>query len=158
MLRGFKNFVMRGDIVTVAVGLIIALALSTLIKAFTDFIINPIIARAQGGHSMGLGWQLGRPGNKNTYLDLGSFLSAAVYFLIFMAVVYFLIVVPYKHVQGRRGVVVFAEPAALKTCPACLSEDLPAAAHKCRYCATDQPPAAPAAGGPVPGGPVPGGR
>jgi hypothetical protein len=55
MLKGFKNFLMRGDIVVVAVGLIIALALSTLIKAFTDNVINPIITRAQGGHSVGLG-------------------------------------------------------------------------------------------------------
>lgn len=140
MFKGFKNFVMRGDIVTVAVGLIIALAMSTLIKAFTDFVINPIITRAQGGHSMGLGWQLGRTGNRATYLDLGSFLSALVYFLIFMAVVYFLIVVPYKHVQARRGLVVFAEPGPLKVCPACLSEDLPERARKCLHCGTDQPP------------------
>ncbi|MGK5729863.1 MscL family protein [Streptomyces sp. URMC 124] len=152
MLKGFKSFVMRGDIVVVAVGLIIALALSTLIKAFTDFIVNPVIARAQGGHSMGLGWQLGRPGNKNTYLDLGSFLSAVVYFLIFMAVVYFFIVVPYRHVQGRRGVAAFGEPGPLKTCPACLSEDLPAAALKCRYCGSEQPPSAAPAGRPAPGG------
>ncbi|MHA7958601.1 large conductance mechanosensitive channel protein MscL [Streptomyces sp. L500] len=139
MLKGFKNFVMRGDIVTVAVGLIIALALSTLIKAFTDFVINPVIARLQGGHGLGLGWQLGRAGNRATYLDVGSFLSAVIYFIIFMAVVYFFIVVPYKHVQARRGVVVFEEPGRLKTCLACLSEDLPAAAGKCRYCGTDQP-------------------
>ncbi|ARZ71401.1 mechanosensitive ion channel protein MscL [Streptomyces albireticuli] len=144
MLKGFKNFVMRGDIVTVAVGLVIALALSTLIKAFTDFVINPIITRAQGGRSMGLGWQLGKPGNRSTYLDLGSFLSAVIYFLIFMAVVYFCVVMPYKHVQARRGQVVFEEPGALKTCPACLSEDLPEAASKCLHCASDQPPAGPA--------------
>ncbi|MCD9145802.1 large conductance mechanosensitive channel protein MscL [Streptomyces albireticuli] len=144
MLKGFKNFVMRGDIVTVAVGLIIALAFSTLIKAFTDFVVNPVITRLQGGRSMGLGWQLGRPGNRSTYLDLGSFLSAVIYFLIFMAVVYFFIVVPYKHVQARRGQVVFDEPGPLKTCPACLSEDLPEAASKCLHCASEQPPVSPA--------------
>ncbi|MCC3772613.1 MscL family protein [Streptomyces sp. UNOC14_S4] len=138
MIKGFKNFIMRGDIVTVAVGLIIALAFSTLIKAFTDFVVNPIIARLQGGRSLGLGWQLGRTGNKATYLDLGSFISALIYFVIFMAVVYFLIVVPYKHVQARRGITAFSEPGPLKTCPACLSEDLPEAAWKCRYCGTEQ--------------------
>ncbi|MFI0741811.1 MscL family protein [Streptomyces sp. NPDC021100] len=143
MLKGFKNFVMRGDIVVVAVGLIIALALSTLIKAFTDFVINPIIASLQGGRSLGLGWQLGRAGNKATYLDLGAFISAAVYFLIFMAVVYFFIVLPYRHVQARRGVVVFDEPGPLRICPSCLSEDLPAAATRCRHCCADLP----AAGG-----------
>ncbi|MFI1258078.1 MscL family protein [Streptomyces netropsis] len=142
MLKGLKNFVMRGDIVTVAVALIIALALSTLIKAFTDFVVNPVITRAQGGRSVGLGWQLGRAGNRSTYLDAGAFLSAVLYFLIFMAVVYFFIVVPYKHIQARRGVVVFEEQGPLKTCPACLSEDLPEAAYKCRHCGTEQPPAA----------------
>lgn len=140
MLKGFKNFLMRGDIVVVAVGLIVALAFSTLIKAFTDSVINPIIARAQGGRSVGLGWQLGQAGNKSTYLDIGSFISAVIYFIIFMAVVYFLIVVPYKRYSVRHGVPAFEKPGPVKTCPACLSEDLPAAAVKCRHCGIEQPP------------------
>jgi large conductance mechanosensitive channel len=140
MLRGFKNFLMRGDIVVVAVGLIVALAFSTLIKAFTDNVINPLIARAQGGRTFGLGWQLGRPGNRATFLDIGSFISALIYFIIFMAVVYFLIVVPYKSIQARRGITAFEAPGVVKTCPACLSDDIPAAAGKCRYCGTEQPP------------------
>ncbi|MCW7940714.1 mechanosensitive ion channel protein MscL [Streptomyces hygroscopicus] len=138
MLRGFKNFLMRGDVIVVAVGLIVALALSTLIKAFTDNVINPVIASAQGGMSPGLGWQLGRPGNPATYLNIGAFISALIYFVVFMAVVYFLIVVPYKHIQARRGVTVFGDPTPAKTCPACVSEDLPEAATKCRYCGTAQ--------------------
>lgn len=117
MLRGFKNFLMRGDVIVVAIGLIVALAFSTLIKAFTDYVINPIIARAQGGVSPGLGWQLGRPGNNATYLNIGAFISALIYFLIFMAVVYFLIVVPYKRTQARRGLSVFGDPQPARTCP-----------------------------------------
>ncbi|MES4906217.1 MULTISPECIES: MscL family protein [unclassified Streptomyces] len=139
MFKGFKSFLMRGDIIMVAVGLIIALAFSTLILAFTDNVINPIIARAQGGKSAGLGWQLGQAGNKSTYLNLGSFISALIYFVIFMAVVYFLIVLPYKAFQARRGVTVFGDPAPVKTCPACLSADIPMEASKCRYCGTEQP-------------------
>lgn len=109
MLKGFKNFLMRGDVIMAAVGLIIALAFSTLILAFTDNVINPIIARAQGGKSAGLGWQLGQAGNKATYLNAGSFISALIYFVIFMAVVYFVIVLPYKAIQARRGVTVFGD-------------------------------------------------
>ncbi|GAA3378522.1 hypothetical protein GCM10020367_58360 [Streptomyces sannanensis] len=139
MLKGFKNFLMRGDVVVVAVGLIIALAFSTLIKAFTDSVVNPIITRAQGGHSVGLGWQLGDAGNTATYLDVGQFLSALIYFVIFMAVVYFLIVAPYKFFQARRGIVVFDDPKPVRACPACLADDIPASASKCRYCGTDQP-------------------
>jgi large conductance mechanosensitive channel len=139
MIKGFKNFLLRGDVVVVAIGLIVALAFSTLIKAFTDFVINPLIARAQGSHSVGLGVQLGQSGNKSTFLDLGSFISAVIYFIVFMAVVYFAIVVPYKIISARRGQIVFGDPAPTKACPACLSDDLPTAATKCKYCGTDQP-------------------
>ena len=138
-MKGFKNFLMRGDVIVVAVGLAVALAFSTLITAFTTDIINPIVARFQGRKSMGLGVQLGQAGNAKTFLDFGTFISAVIYFVIFIAVVYFLIVVPYKHVQARRGQVVFGDPPPVKTCPACLSSDLPAAASKCKYCGTDQP-------------------
>ena len=129
--------------IVIAVGLIVALAFSTLIGAFTTNVIDPIIARAEGSHSIGLGWQLGSAGNKTTFLNIGSFISAAIYFVIFIAVVYFVIVVPYKVISARRGVSVFGDPPAVKTCPACLSDDLPAAAAKCKYCASDQPLAAP---------------
>ncbi|HEY0718494.1 MAG TPA: MscL family protein [Streptosporangiaceae bacterium] len=139
MIKGFKNFLMRGDVVVVAVGLVIALALSTLVSAFTTNIINPLITRAQGGKSVGLGVQLGSANNKATLVNFGAFISAIIYFVIFMAVVYFLIVVPYRTVQKRRGVTVFGAPPPVKTCPACLSADLPVAATRCKYCGIDLP-------------------
>jgi large conductance mechanosensitive channel len=139
MLTGFKNFLMRGDVIVIAVGLVVALAFSGLITAFTTNIINPIVARFQGGSSNGLGVQLGSANNPKTFVDFGAFISAIIYFAIFIAVVYFLIVVPYKAVQARRGQVVFGDAPPVKTCPACLSSDLPAAATKCKYCGTNQP-------------------
>jgi large conductance mechanosensitive channel len=139
MIKGFKNFLMRGDVVVIAIGLMVALAFSTLIKAFTDSLVNPILNRLQGGGGIGLGIQLGDKDNTKTFLDIGAFISAAIYFAVFMAVLYFFIVVPYKTIMARRGETVFGEPAPVKTCPACLSEDLPAAASKCRYCGSDQP-------------------
>jgi large conductance mechanosensitive channel len=145
-MRGFRNFLLRGDVIVVAIGLIVALAFSTLVSAFTTNVITPIIARAEGQHSLGLGWQLGSSGNTTTFLNIGSFISAVIYFVIFMAVLYFVLVMPYKAISARRGVTVFGDPPAVKTCPACLSSDLPAAATKCKYCGTDQPgPTAPAA-------------
>ncbi len=138
-MRGFKNFLMRGDVIVVAVGLVVALAFSGLIAAFTTDIISPIIARLQGGKSIGLGVQLGSDHNPKTFVDFGSFITSIIYFVIFVAVVYFVIVVPYKHVQARRGQTVFGDPTPVKTCPACLSSDLPAAASKCKYCGTEQP-------------------
>nr|WP_268811721.1 MscL family protein [Mycobacterium kyorinense] len=141
VLKGFRDFVMRGDVITVAVGLVVALAFSNLVKAFTDSVINPLVAAVQPGTKFGLGWQLGDAGNKATFVDMGAFISAIIYFIVFMAVVYFLIVLPYRHIQKRRGVTVFGEEPATKACPACMS-DIPEAAKKCKYCASDQPAAA----------------
>jgi large conductance mechanosensitive channel len=139
VFKGFRNFLMRGDIVTVAVGLAVALAFSALIAAFTVDIIKPIVARAQGSHSVGLGIQLGQDHNPSTFINFGALISSIIYFAIFMAVVYFVIVVPYRHIQAGRGQTVFGDPAPVKTCPYCLSSDLPAAASKCRYCGSEQP-------------------
>jgi large conductance mechanosensitive channel len=130
---------MRGDVVVVAVALATALAFSTLIKSFTDTIVNPIVNRFQGGGGIGLGIQLGDTNNPKTFIDIGAFISAAIYFIVFMLVLYFAIVLPYKTIMARRGQTVFGEPADVKTCPACLSDDIPAAASKCKYCGTDQP-------------------
>lgn len=140
MLKGFRNFLLQGNVVVIAVGLILALAFSMLIAAFTTNIIDPLISRVQGKHSFGLGVQLGQPGNESTFMNFGAFISAIIYFVIFIAVVYFLIVVPFRTVQARRGVSVFGDPAPVKTCPACLSDDLPVGASKCKYCGTEQPP------------------
>ena len=98
LLQGFKNFLMQGDIVIVAVGLVIALAFSNLIGAFTDNIITPLV-NAIGGGSSGLGFHV-----NGQLVNFGAFISAVVYFVIFMAVIYFVIVVPYRLVQKRRGV------------------------------------------------------
>jgi large conductance mechanosensitive channel len=138
-MRGFKNFLLRGDVIVIAVGLVVALAFSMLIAAFTSDIINPIVTRLQGGKSIGLGVQLGSDHNPKTFVDFGSFITSIIYFVIFIAVVYFVIVVPYKHVQARRGQTVFGDPSPVKTCPFCLSSDLPAAASKCKYCGSEQP-------------------
>ncbi len=139
MPKGFRNFLLRGDVVVVAIGLVVALAFSTLIVSFTTNIIDPIVNRAQGKVGVGLGVQLGASGNQHTFIDFGAFISSIVYFFVFMVVIYFVLVLPYKRIAARQGRTVFGDPAPTKTCPACLSDDLPAAAATCRYCGTDQP-------------------
>jgi large conductance mechanosensitive channel len=131
MLRGFKNFLMQGDLVVVAVGLSIALAFSTLVKAFADSVITPLVRAAGGGGAEGLAFTV-----RGQFVDLNSLISAVVYFVVFVTVVYFAIVVPYRSYQRKRGVAVFTEPPPTKACPACLSDGLPLEATKCRYCAT----------------------
>ena len=134
MLKGFRNFLMRGDVIIVAVGLAIALAFSTLIAAFTTYIVNPLISAAGGGKKIGLGVYLTSPHKKSTFLDIGQVISAIIYFIIFVAVIYFLIVMPYKAIMKRRGKTVFGDPAPTATCPArraagCISPGAALAAH-----------------------------
>ncbi len=130
-MKGFKNFLMQGDLIVIAVGLVVALAFSTLIKSFTDSIITPLVNAAQGGNgaSSGLGWTI-----NGQRILLGSFISAIIYFVIFMAVIYLVLVVPYRAYMKRRGSSVFGPPGETKKCPQCLSDDLPVAALKCRHC------------------------
>src|ERR1035438_1503389 len=93
-MKGFKNFLMQGELVVIAV------AFNTLIKAFSDNIITPVINSFAGGGSSGkgLGWTL-----NGQRINMGAFISAIVYFVVFMAVVYFVIVVPYRTYMQRRG-------------------------------------------------------
>jgi large conductance mechanosensitive channel len=86
-MRGFKNFLMRGDVIVVAVGLVIALAFSGLITAFTTDIIYPIVAAAGGSTGNGLGFYVSDH-NAKTFVDIGAFISEIIFFVIFMAVVY----------------------------------------------------------------------
>src|SRR5690242_2558019 len=69
-LQGFKNFLMQGDIIVIAVGLVIALAFSTLIKAFTDSVITPLVNAAGGGGTNGLGVRV-----RGQLVDFGAFVS-----------------------------------------------------------------------------------
>jgi large conductance mechanosensitive channel len=139
VLKGFKNFLMQGELIVIAVGLVVALAFSTLIKAFTDSIITPLVNAAGGGGAAGkgLGWTV-----NGQRIDVGAFIAAIIYFLIFMAVIYFLIVVPYRAYMRRRGQEVFAEAPQTRKCPTCLSPDIPVTATRCRYCACELAPSA----------------
>ncbi len=134
MVKGFKNFLMQGDLIVIAVGLVISLGFSTLIKAFTDSIITPLINAVAGGGAAGrgVGWTL-----NGQRVEVGAFIGALVYFVIFMAVVYFVIVVPYRSYMRKRGKTVFGDPPPTKTCPKCKSGDLPIDATRCLHCTTD---------------------
>jgi large conductance mechanosensitive channel len=134
MLKGFKSFLLQGELIVIAVGLVVALAFSTLISAFTTNIVTPIVNSFEGSNSPGLGWTV-----NHQFINVGAFISAIVYFLIFITVVYLVLVIPYRAYKAKRGVTVFGQPAApapTKSCPQCLSSDLPEAATKCLHCAS----------------------
>ena len=101
MLKGFKDFLMRGNIIELAIAVVIGTAFTALVASFSKFIINPIIASV-GGHSVdGLAFYL-VPSNKATLVDIGGVVTAAINFLITAAVVYFIFVVPMNKLADRR--------------------------------------------------------
>ena len=117
MLKGFRSFLMQGELIVIAVGLVVALAFSTLIKSFTSNVVTPLVNALAGGGtgSKGLGWTV-----NGQRVDLGAFIADILYFFILMAVIYFVIVVPYRSYMARRGAAVFGDPAPTRTCTACL--------------------------------------
>ena len=138
MLRGFKRFLMQGDLIVIAVGLVVALAFSTLIKAFTDSIITPLVNAIAGGGAAGkgLGWTV-----NGQRIDLGAFIGALVYFVILMAVIYYLIVVPYRAYMRKQGKTVFGDPPPAKACPYCKLDDVAVDATRCPHCRSELIPA-----------------
>jgi large conductance mechanosensitive channel len=136
MIQGFKNFLLRGDLIVIAVGLVVALAFSTLVSAFCTNIVTPFL-NAIAGHTQytqGLGFTV-----NGQFVNIAGFISAVIYFIIYMAVIYLALVVPYRAYMAKQGTTVFAAPTPApdtKTCPECLSSDLPAAATKCLHCSS----------------------
>lgn len=117
MLKGFKEFIMRGNVIELAVGVVIGAAFTAIVTAFSDNIINPLIASLGGADFSGLGFHI-ISGNDSTFVDFGAFITAAINFLLIAAVVYFLIVAPMNkldEVQKRRKDVDPEEPAPTET-------------------------------------------
>ncbi len=111
MFKGFKNFLFRGDLVVIAVGLVVALAFSTLISAFTTSIVTPLINALAGKHTVkGLGWTI-----NGQFISLGAFIAAVIYFVIFMLVVYLVLVVPYRQYMAKQGTPRVRRPDASPT-------------------------------------------
>lgn len=104
MLKGFKDFIMRGNVIDLAVAVVIGGAFGKVVDGFVSNIVNPILARAGGGGvGAGLGIQLGDTGNAKTFIDLGAIINALIVFLLTAAVVYFIFVVPMNKWNERRN-------------------------------------------------------
>lgn len=97
MLKGFKDFIFRGNVVELAVAVIVAGAFTAIVTAVSDSLINPLIASFGSMDAAGLGFYI-KSGNEATFMDFGAVITAAINFIIVAAVVYFLIVVPMNRV------------------------------------------------------------
>ena len=107
MLQGFKDFIMRGNVIELAVGVVIGAAFTGVVTSFSDAIINPLLAALGGVDYSGLGFHV-REGNEATFVDFGAVLTAIINFLLIAAVIYFLLVAPMNKLdeaqKHRKGI------------------------------------------------------
>lgn len=108
MLSGFKNFIMRGNVVDLAVGVVIGAAFTSLVGAFTKSFLDPLI-KLVGADSTKIGgqWEI----STGNFIDWGSFITALVTFVMTAAVLYFLVVLPMNKLAERRNKGKEPEPA-----------------------------------------------
>lgn len=101
ILKEFRDFVLRGNVVDLAVAVVIGAAFGNIVSAFTQRVLQPLINAVTPPESPGFGIQL-VAGKESTYLDVAAFLTAMINFLIVAAVVYFLIMMPLNALKERR--------------------------------------------------------
>jgi len=134
MLKEFKAFVFRGNIVDLAVAVVIGIAFGAVITALVADIITPLIAAIFGSHDFSA---LTFTINGSRFL-YGAFINAVISFVLIAAAVFFVVVKPMNAMAARRTK---EEPAATtRDCPECLSE-IPLAAKRCRFCTAEVGPA-----------------
>ncbi len=129
MLKGFRDFILRGNVVDLAVAVILGAAFNAVVTSFTKDVLGQAIAAV-----------VGKPDFSNVALTLngtdirvGNFLTVTVQFLIVATVVYFGVVLPLNTLLARLQKPAPEAPSSTKTCPECLSE-IPLAAKRCAHC------------------------
>jgi len=127
MFKGFRDFILRGNVIDLAVGVVIGAAFGAVVTAFVKDLLTPIIAAiVQKPDFSGLSFVV----NNSKFL-YGDFINAVISFLLIAAAVYYFVVLPVNHLMKRF------EKQALpdkKKCPECQS-DIPLDARRCAFCA-----------------------
>jgi large conductance mechanosensitive channel len=130
MLKGFKQFILRGNVIDLAVAVVIGAAFGAVVAAFVKDLLTPLIAAVAG-----------KPDFSAFYFDVngsrflyGEFVNAVVSFLLIAAAVYFFVVAPLNAYVARRRRGEAPPDPTTKKCPECLSE-IPIAARRCAFCA-----------------------
>ena len=135
MLKGFKDFMMRGNVIDLAVAVVIGGAFGGVVTALVKDLVTPLIAALVGKPDFSA---ISFTINNSKFL-VGDFLNAVVAFLLVSAAIYFFVVVPVNAVaaRARRGE---APPdPTTRACPECLST-IPIRAKRCAFCASPVPP------------------
>ena len=130
LFQDFKAFLLRGNVVDLAVAVVVGAAFKGIVDALVADIITPVIAAAGGQPDFGA---LDFTVNGSTF-RYGDFLNQVISFVIIAAAVFFLVVVPVNRLMARAKKEPPADPTS-KKCPECLSE-IPLDARRCAFCTT----------------------
>lgn len=144
MLKGFRSFILRGNVIDLAVAVIIGAAFVAITNSLVTDMINPFVAALVGKpdfsaivwhvhlfHPMAPG---AKPDATAGAIQVGRFLNAVISFLLIATVVYFGIVLPMQKLLARFDPPAAVDSPATQVCPQCIS-DIPKAATRCRFCA-----------------------
>jgi large conductance mechanosensitive channel len=134
-MKGFKAFLMRGNLIDLAVAVVIGVAFNAVVQALIADIITPLIAAIGGKPNFGaLTFTI-----HNSKFSYGAFINALLSFVIIAAVIYFLVVGPMNRIMALAT---RKQDATTRTCPECASE-IPIVATRCMYCTAQVPPVTP---------------
>jgi large conductance mechanosensitive channel len=130
MLDGFKKFILRGNVVDMAVGVVIGAAFAGVVTGLTKAFLTPLIALVVGKQDYSsLNFHV-----RGTEFPIGDFINACISFLLIAAAVYFFVVLPVNALIARMHRGEKPPDPTTKKCPECLSE-IPIAARRCSHCA-----------------------
>ena len=132
-MRGFRAFLLRGNVVDLAIAVVIGVAFGLVVTAFVKDLVTPLIAALFGKPDFGA---LTFTINNSKFL-YGDFINAIVSFIIVAAVIYFFVVAPYTALLARSRKEPPADPTT-KKCTECESE-IPIGARRCAFCTSPQP-------------------
>lgn len=133
-MKDFKEFLLRGNLVDMAVGIVIGLAFAAVITALVADLVTPLIAAIGGNPDFStLSFTI-----NNSHFLYGAFINALITFIVIAAVIFFLVVKPVNALMARRRAELPVD-ADVRACPECLSE-IPKAARRCAFCTAEVAP------------------
>jgi large conductance mechanosensitive channel len=128
-MKGFKQFIMRGNVLDLAVAVVIGAAFSAVVTALVKDLITPLIAAVVGKPDFSnIAFTV-----HNSHFAIGDFINAVVSFLLVSAAVYYIVVLPVNTLMARLRKGEPSPDPTTKKCPECLSE-IPIAARRCAFC------------------------
>lgn len=128
MIREFRDFILRGNVLDLAVGIVIGAAFTAIVNSLVADILTPVIGILFKGNFSGWIWTV-----NGSDIMLGNFVNAVISFVLVAAALFFFVVKPMNALAARRAAAEPADEPSTKACPECASQ-IPAAARRCPMC------------------------